>query len=48
MMKSGYIYDASVAHLCKELNATETIYPGTNLRMAYELVSSKNPGDKEI
>lgn len=37
-----------VAHLCTELNATETVYPGTNLRMIYELVTSKNPGDKEF
>jgi hypothetical protein len=33
--------NAAVAHLCEELNATETIYPGTNLRMIYELVSSR-------
>jgi hypothetical protein len=42
------IHDAAVTHLCKELNDTETVYPGTNLRMAYELVSSRIPGSKEF
>ena len=41
-------HDAAVAHLCAELNATETTYPGTNLRLIYELVSSKNTGDQEL
>jgi len=41
-------HDAAVAHLCAELNATETSYPGTNLRLIYELVSSKNTGDQEF
>lgn len=36
-------HDAAVAHLCDELNATETVYPGTNLRMVYELVSLRIP-----
>ena len=36
-------HDESVNHLCDELNATETVYPGTNLRMVYELVSSRTP-----
>ena len=35
--------DEAVRHLCEELNATDTVFPGTNLRMVYELVSSKNP-----
>jgi hypothetical protein len=26
-------------HLCSELNSTETVFPGTNLRLNYELVS---------
>jgi len=42
------IHDAAVTHLCKELNDTETVYPGTNLRMVYELVSSRIPGGKEF
>ncbi|MCP4298010.1 MAG: hypothetical protein GY786_20675 [Proteobacteria bacterium] len=29
----------STRHLCDELNATETVFPGTNLRLIYELVS---------
>ena len=32
--------NAAVAHLCAELNATETIYPGTDLRMIFKSVSS--------
>lgn len=35
--------DAAVHHLCDELNATETKFPGTDLRLVYELVSSQNP-----
>lgn len=31
--------DTAVQHLCDELNATMTIFPGTNLRLVYELVS---------
>lgn len=30
--------DTVVQHLCDELNATETLFPGTNLRLVYELV----------
>ena len=29
------VHDGVVAHLCEELNATETHYPGTNLRLKY-------------
>jgi hypothetical protein len=32
--------NAAVAHLCAELNATETLYPGTDLRMIFKSVSS--------
>jgi len=32
--------NTAVAHLCSELNATETIYPGTDLRMIFKSVSS--------
>jgi prepilin-type processing-associated H-X9-DG protein len=31
--------DEAVRHLCGELNATETIFPGTDLRVIYELVA---------
>ena len=33
--------DQAVRHLCEELNATETVFPGTELRLIYELVSSQ-------
>jgi len=34
--------DDAVRHLCAELNATETLFPGTDLRLIYELVSSQS------
>jgi len=34
--------DLAVRHLCAELNATETLFPGTELRLIYDLVSSQN------
>ena len=33
--------DQAVRHLCDELNRTETVFPGTELRLIYELVSSQ-------
>ena len=35
--------DDVVSHLCAELNATETMFPGTDLRLIYELVSIQSP-----
>ena len=35
--------DAAIRRLCAEINATETLFPGTDLRLIYELVSSQNP-----
>ena len=32
--------DRAVRKLCEHLNETETIYPGTNMRMIYQLVSN--------
>jgi len=32
-------HDVAVGHLCDQLNATETIFPGTDLRLVYELGS---------
>lgn len=29
----------SIRYLCNELNSTETVFPGTNLRLIYKLVS---------
>ncbi len=37
----AYRAETAIAHLCTELNATETIYPGTDLRMIFKSVSSK-------
>lgn len=34
------IQDEAVRHLCAELSATETVFPGTNLRLIYQLGSS--------
>ena len=34
--------DLAVRHLCAELNTTETLFPGTELRLIYDLVSSQN------
>jgi len=36
------IHDTVVAKLCEELNATETHYPGTNLRLKYVPLRSSN------
>jgi hypothetical protein len=33
-------HDAAVRHLCDELNATETIFPGTDLKLVYQMGSS--------
>jgi hypothetical protein len=34
------LQDRAILHLCSELTATETVFPGTNLRMIYKLGSS--------
>ena len=34
------IHDEAVRHLCAELTATETLFPGTDLRLIYQLGSS--------
>ena len=39
--------DETLLHLCRALNETETRFPGTELRLVYDLVSSQNPGDQE-
>ena len=39
--------DEAARYLATQLNATETIYPGTNLRLVYKLVSDDNlPGQE--
>ena len=39
---------AALQYLCDQLTATETVFPGTNLRLVYILVSSQNPGDQKV
>lgn len=36
--------DEVIRHLCNELNQTETIFPGTSLRLVYQLVSDESNG----
>jgi len=38
----------TMLHLCDELNATETVFPGTELRLIYELVTWQNPRGQEF
>jgi hypothetical protein len=33
-------HDQALCHLCEELNATETVFPGTDLRLIYKVGSS--------
>jgi prepilin-type processing-associated H-X9-DG protein len=40
--------DAALIHLCDELNATETIFPRTDMVVRYQLVSSHNLRDPEV
>jgi hypothetical protein len=40
--------DQAVRHLCEELNRTQTVFPGTELRLIYQLVSSQIPRDQEV
>jgi hypothetical protein len=34
------IHDQIITHLCSELNATETVFPGTDLRLIYQIGGS--------
>jgi hypothetical protein len=45
---ANHCADETLRHLCAELNETETRFPGTNLRLVYDLVSSQNPADQEV
>ncbi len=40
--------DVAIQKPCKELNATETRFPGTNLRLVLKLGSNQNPRDQVI
>lgn len=45
---SSAIHDAALEHLCGELTATETVFPGTELRLIFEPVGSTSlPRDQE-
>lgn len=45
---SSAIHDTALAHLCAELTATETVFPGTDLRLIYESVGvAPIPRDQE-
>jgi uncharacterized protein YoxC len=37
------VQDQTLHNLCEELTATETVYPGTDLRLVYELVGERPP-----
>lgn len=39
---SSGIHDAALQHLCAELTETETVYPGTNLRLIFEPVGASH------
>ena len=41
-------HDEAVRSLCEQLNATETIFPGTQLKLVYELGASQIPPDQEF
>jgi len=40
--------DDAIRHLCRELTATETVFPETNLRLIYKLGPEQNPRDQEV
>lgn len=45
---SSAIHDAALDHLCAELTATETVFPGTDLRLVFEPVGSSSlPRDQD-
>jgi len=45
---SSAIHDAALEHLCAELTASETVFPGTDLRLVFEPVGSTSlPRDQE-
>jgi len=41
-------HDEAARHLCEELNATKTIFPGTELRLVYQVGSNHIPRDQEV
>jgi len=41
-------HDQALHHLCQELNATNTLFPDTDLRLIYQIGSSQIPRDQEV
>jgi len=41
-------HDEALRYLCTELNATETLFPETHLRLVYQVGSSQIPRDQEF
>lgn len=41
-------HDRAVQHLCQELNATNTLFPDTDLRLIYQIGSSQIHRDQEV
>jgi hypothetical protein len=41
-------HDQAIAKLCFALNETQTVFPGTNLKLIYEIGSSGIPRDQEV
>ena len=37
---TAQVHDAVIQHLCNELTETETLFPGTDLRLIYQLIGS--------
>jgi hypothetical protein len=45
---TNHLSDQAARVLAEELNATETLYPGADLRLIYKLVSDENPPNQEL
>ena len=41
-------HDQTIQHLCNDLNDTETIFPGTKLKILYEIGSTQNHASQEV
>lgn len=41
-------HDVAVSHLCDHLNATHTLFPGTDLRVVYNLAQTNFLGDQDV
>ncbi len=47
--QANSVSDSIVAHICEELNTTETTYPGTNLRLKFTPIrSSSFPAGQDV